>query len=179
MTQTINTPLSLTLLLLIVASVAPAAAQTASSFEQLAPVLESGDRVTVTDSIGRTRTGQVIDLSPSALALLIDGKRYRYREAQVHTVRQWQPDSLRNGALFGFAVGAALGATALDPQADITGGPLAFALSAVAGMGIGMGIDAATVSGQIVYQSTGIARRVTVAPLLARNRRGLAVSFGF
>lgn len=46
-------------------------------------------------------------------------------------------------------------------------------------MGIGMGIDAAAVSGQVVYQSTGIARRVTVAPLLARNHRGLAVSFGF
>ena len=52
MTQTMNAWLSLTLLLLIVASAAPAAAQTASSFEQLAVLVESGDRITVTDSAG-------------------------------------------------------------------------------------------------------------------------------
>ena len=159
MTRTINMLFGLTLLLLFVASGAPAGAQTASSFEQLALLLESGDRVTLTDSSGRERTGRVINLSPSAVALLIDGARYRFREAQVHTIHQWRPDSLRNGALFGFAIGAALGATALNPRADITGGPLAFALAAVAGMGIGMGIDAATLSGQVIYQSTGTARR--------------------
>ena len=67
MTRTINMLFGLTLLLLFVASGAPAGAQTASSFEQLALLLESGDRVTLTDSSGRERTGRVINLSPSAV----------------------------------------------------------------------------------------------------------------
>ncbi len=107
MTQTINTQFSLTLLLLIVASGALAAAQTASSFEQLALRVESGDRVAVTNSSGRQRTGRIVDLSSSALALLIDGARHGFRQVQVHTIRQWRPDSLKDGAWFGFAIGAA------------------------------------------------------------------------
>ena len=47
MTQTMNTRCAVTLLLLMVASGAPAGAQTAGSFEQLALLVGSGDRVTV------------------------------------------------------------------------------------------------------------------------------------
>ncbi len=179
MTQTMNAWLSLTLLLLIVASAAPAAAQTASSFEQLAVLVESGDRITVTDSTGREQTGRIVDLSPSALALVIDGARRDFREAQVQTIVQWRQDSLKNGAWFGFVLGAALGAPALNPRADITAPALSLGLLAAAGIGVGVGIDALLPSRQVIYQSTGTARRVTVVPLVGRDRRGLAVSFGF
>ena len=54
-----------------------------------------------------------------------------------------------------------------------------FGLWAAAGTGVGVGRDALVPSRQVIYQPTGAARRVTVAPLLASNRRGLAVSFGF
>ena len=121
MTQTMNAWLSLTLLLLIVASAAPAAAQTASSFEQLAVLVESGDRITVTDSAGRERTGRIIDLTPTALGLLTDGARHDFREAHVDTISQVRQDTLRNGAWFGLAVGAAIGATYFIPKYDIAG----------------------------------------------------------
>ena len=181
MTQTMNTRCAVTLLLLMVASGAPAAAQTAGSFEQLALLIGSGDRVTVTDSAGREQTGRIVDLSPSALALFVDGARHDFREVQVHTIRQWRQDSLKNGAWFGFAVGAAVGATAFIPKYDISGryAAMFFGLYAAAGTGIGVGFDALMPSRQVIYQSTGTARRVTVAPLMARDRRGLAVSFGF
>ena len=179
MTQTINTRRALTLLVLIVAHGVPAGAQTAGSFEQLALLVESGDRITVTDSAGREQTGRIVDLSPSALALFIDGARHDFREAQVHSIRQWRQDSLKNGAWFGFAVGAALGATALNPRADIAAPALFLGFMAAAGTGVGVGLDALVPSRQVIYQSTGAARRVTVAPLMARDRRGLAVSFGF
>ena len=54
-----------------------------------------------------------------------------------------------------------------------------FGLWAAVGTGVGVGRDALVPSRQVIYQPTGAARRVTVAPLLASNRRGLAVSFGF
>ena len=179
MTPTINTRRALTLLILIVAHGVPAGAQTAGSFEQLALLVESGDRITVTDSAGREQTGRIVDLSPSALALFIDGARHDFREVQVHSIRQWRQDSLKNGAWFGFAVGAALGATALNPRADIAAPALFLGLLAAAGTGIGVGLDALVPSRQVIYQSAGTARRVTVAPLVARDRRGLAVSLSF
>ena len=119
MTKAIDTRWGATLLLLILVPGVPAGAQTASSFEQLALLVESGDRITVTDRAGREQTGRVVDLSPSALALLIDGARHDFREAHIHTVRQWRQDSLGNGAWFGFAVGAAVGATAFIPKYDL------------------------------------------------------------
>ena len=170
-----NARLHLTLLLLIVVFRAPATAQTASSFEQLALLVESGDRITVTDSAGSERTGRIVGLSPSALELLVDGARHDFREAQVDTIRQWRHDSLRNGMWFGLAIGAALGAKADNPSAP---GAI-LGLFAAAGMGIGVGIDALIPSRQVIYQSTGVARRVTVAPLVAGSGRGVAVRFGF
>ena len=77
--------------------------------------------ITVIDGVGHERTGRVVALTPSALALVIDGVRRDFREAQVHVIRQWRPDRLKNGAWFGFAVGAAVGATAFIPKYDIAG----------------------------------------------------------
>ena len=181
MTQTMNAWFSLTLLLLIVASAAPAAAQTASSFEQLAVLVESGDRITVTDSSGRERTGRIIDLSPSGLELWTDGARQDFREAHVHTISQVRQDTLGNGAWFGFAVGAAVGATYFLPKYDLVDGYalMFFGLWAGAGTGVGVGLDALVPSRQVIYHSPGTVRRVTVAPLVASNGRGVAVSFGF
>ena len=176
MTQTMNAWFSLTLLRLIVASAAPAAAQKAGSFEQLAVLVESGDRITVTDSSGREHSGRIIDLSPSGLELWTDGAHQDFREAHVHTVSQMRQDTLRNGAWFGLAVGAMY----FIPKYDIGGryAAMFFGLWAAAGTGVGVGLDALVPSRQVIYQPTGAARRVTAAPLLASNRRGLAVSFG-
>ena len=175
MTQAINARLSLTLLFLIVAYRAPAAAQTAGSFEELALLVESGDRITVTNSAGSEQTGRIVDLSPSTLELLVDGARRDFREAQVHTIRQWRHDSLRNGMLLGLFIGAVVGGRADNPSAP----GLIPGLYAAAGMGIGAGIDALIPSRQVIYQSTGASRRVTVAPVFADRGRGVAVSLGF
>ena len=181
MTRTTNAWFSLTLLLLIVASATPAAAQTARSFEQLAVLVESGNRITVTDSAGRERTGRIIDLTLTALGLLTVGARHEFRESHVDTISQVRQDMLRNGAWFGLAVGAAIGATYFIPKYDIADryAAMSFGLWAAAGTGVGVGLDALVPSRQVIYQPTGTARGVTVAPLLSSDRRGLAVSFGF
>ena len=59
MTQTINTRLSLPLLLVVTAG-APANAQVAGSLDRLALLVDAGDRVTVTDDTGRERSGSPV-----------------------------------------------------------------------------------------------------------------------
>ena len=181
MTKSTNTPLIPTLLLLIAAATPSASAQTASSFEQLVLLVESGDRVTVTDSAGREQTGKIIDLSPSTLALRIDGARHDFRAESVRTIRQWRPDSLRQGALIGLAAGAITAMALTFPHGDFSGsGKAAFlGLFAAAGTGMGVGIDALIPTRKVIFRSPAATRRLTVAPLLASNRQGLAVSIGF
>ena len=97
-----------------------------------------GDRITVTDDTGRELQGELIDLSPSGLSVLVDerhdlqetdsaGKtwcpngwrcsiaqtiaqtgRYDLQETDIAAVRQQRPDSLKDGALRGFMAGAAI-----------------------------------------------------------------------
>ena len=180
MTKTMNAPFSLGLLLVLMTSGATAAAQTASSFEQLALFVESGGRVTVTDNSDRQQTGRIVDLTPSRLVLLGDGSRHEFRAEQVHTIHQWRGDSLKNGALIGAFIGAGAMLHFAGRYVASRDGAICLGLSVAAGAGIGVGLDALVRGRQVtIYRSSGTARSVTVAPLVARNRRGLAVAFGF
>ena len=69
-------------------------------------------------------------------------------------------DTLRNGAWFGLAVGAAIGATYFIPKYDIAGryAAMFFGLWAAAGTGVGVGLDALVPSRQVIYQPTGAAQ---------------------
>ena len=181
MTKSTNTPLILTLLLLIAVAAPSASAQTASSFEQLVLLVGSGERVTVTDSAGREQTGSIVDLSPSALTLRTNGARHEFRAESVRTISWLRPDPLRQGALIGFAAGAATALALFFPHGDWsgTGKAVFLGLFAGAGMGMGAGVDAMIPTRQVVFRSPTAARRLTVAPVLTSNRKGLAVSIGF
>ena len=168
------------LLLLIGASGTAASAQPASSFEQLAVLVESGDRITVIAPGGGEQTGQIVDISMSALVLQVDGERYEFDQERVDTIHQWRRDDpVLGGLLYGLAIGAGVGALTFSRTYDLASPGIFFGMLAAGGAGIGAGIDALMPSRQIIYQSTGGARRVTVAPLLAASRRGISVSLGF
>ncbi len=47
------------------------------------------------------------------------------------------------------------------------------------GAAIGAGVDSAQVDSRVVYDTRGSSRRVSVAPLISRDRKGVAVSLGF
>ena len=181
MTKSTNTPLILTLLLLIAAATPAASAQTASLFEQLVILVGSGDHVTVTDSAGREQTGSIVDLSPSALTLRTNGARHDIRAESVRTISWWRPDPLRQGALIGFAAGAVTALALFFPHDDFSGSGKAvfLGLFAGAGMGMGAGVDALIPTRQVIFRSPTAARRLTVAPVLTSNRQGLAVSICF
>ena len=176
MSQTV----SVILVILIAASAASAAAQTANSFEQLALLVESGDSVTVTASGGREHAGRIIDISASAVALLIDGERHDFDEGHVDAVHQWRRDDpILGGMLFGMGIGAGIAMRGFFGDYDLSKVWTLFGVLAGAGAGIGAGVDALVPGRQLIYRSAGSGRRVAVTPLLASNRRGVAVSFGF
>ena len=166
----------------------------ATAFHQLPLLVNLGDRITVTDDTGRELQGELIDLSPSALSVLVDDKtacangwrciahtRYDLQETDITGITQRHPDSLKDGALWGLMSGAALisvhmlnlglGFEPLDlPVIGAYGG---------IGAAIGAIVDSTRVGWRVVYDTRGSSRRVSVAPLLSRDRTGVAVSLGF
>src|SRR5687767_4686185 len=81
----------------------------AGSFDQLRVLVKAGDRVRVIDATGRETTGKIADLSPSALALLIDGQRREILAHDISTIRQRRSDPVATGAKVGFGIGVGLG----------------------------------------------------------------------
>ena len=175
-------------LVIVLATVAHAEAQTAASFDELPLVLRPGDRVTVTDNNGRNLTGRIIDLSPSTLSLEASGARLDLSAADVSFIRQRRPDPLRNGALIGLGVGAipaallswwGYGIAQGEGGSPWIGVPFA-GMSLGLAAGIGALVDALIQRSHVIYGPTGAAqRRLTVSPLLSGHRRGVAVSLGF
>ena len=100
-----------------------------------------------------------------------------FTAAEVDRVRRPGPiwDGAVKGAVIGaiaaWLVGASLGE-------DCTGCGEAIVTSAVIGAGIGIGIDAAW-GPKTVYRNHGGSRKVTLAPVIGKSRRGLAASIRF
>ena len=63
----------------------------------------------MTDDTGRELQGELIDLSPSALSVLVDDTRYDLQETDIIGIRKRRPDSLKNGAPLGLLSVAAVG----------------------------------------------------------------------
>ena len=168
---------------LAAATVSAAEAQVAGSFDQLQLLVGPEDRVTVTDSTGQELTGSIASLSPASLTLLVEGSPRVFDEADVGDIRQRRPDSLKNGAIHGLSIGAILGAVAIGVAYQGEGTGAAIGMGALIyggiGAGIGAGVDALIEGRRVIYRSSGSARRLTVAPLVSRGRRGVAVSLGF
>ena len=160
-----------------------AEAQTATSFDRLWLLVNQGDRITVTDDAGQRLQGRIVDLSPSTLSLQVNGVRHDLNESDVSVIRQRQRDSLKNGAIIG-SVSAAVVATILMADDCVwtcypATAALITSIFGAAGAGIGVGVDALVEGSQVVYRARRSARRLSVAPLLSRNRRGLSVSLEF
>lgn len=165
--------------LLLAATASLAEAQRASSFAQLPLLIGPGDTITVTDRTGREMKGRIKNLSPSTLALLVDGIRHDLTDADVALVRQRRPDSLSDGALRGFAVGALVGTVAVWSAGAPGLIPFAALGQGVLGLGVGVAVDAAISSRKTIYGRAGSTRRLAVSPLLSRERQGVLLSVGF
>ena len=153
-----------------------------TAFHELPLLVNLGDRVTVTEDTGRELEGKLVDLSPSALSVLVDGTRYDLHAGGIATIRQPDLDSISNGVLLGLLTGAGLAAvgvalTAYMPDAAEYLG--AAAIFGGAGAGIGAVADSLRTGSQVVYEKSRTSVGLSVAPVLSRDRKGIAVSLGF
>ncbi|RPH59484.1 MAG: hypothetical protein EHM89_10605 [Acidobacteria bacterium] len=174
-----------TLVLLFTMAAPTVEAQTlAGSFEQLQVLVKPGDTISVTDNTGREVTGKVASLSPSSLALLVEGVRRDLPENEVRKVRQDRQDSLANGAKWGLGIGAGLGLAAGVAIASGDGNasaliPILALVYGGVGAGVGAGLDALVLGNQVIYFKPASSAKVTVSPLVTSERKGVVVAIGF
>ena len=166
-----------------------AAQEPVRDFDQLNTRLKPGDTVWVTDTQGREVKGKVQALAPDAITLKGDGPR-TFAAGDVRLISERRNDSLANGALIGLGVGGGLGLVGCLASAESSdAGWCAVAAAAYGGIGaaIGVGIDALIPGKKLVaYRapgtpgSTGSARaRLSIAPVVTRRAKGVAVAFAF
>jgi hypothetical protein len=171
-------------LIILVAATAEAQ-ELAGTFDQLRVLVKPGDTLTVVDDSGQRVEGKVASLSASALSLTVSGTPRQFLNTDVNSIEKRGPDSLKNGALIGLAVGGGLGAVAMLAliATDDNPGPIAFVGALMyggIGAGIGVGFDALIEGRRVIYARSGSARSaLTVAPLLGRTRKGARVSLRF
>ena len=165
-----------------------AAAQQASSFEQLQLLVKPGDTVVVIDMEGRSTKGKIVNLSRESLRLKSSGSIREFGQRDAVEIKQRRSDSLANGALIGVAVGGSIGALGAIAFCDAgwcrgSGAEVAAAIGVNAGVGaaIGVGIDALVRHRQTIYRSSTQTAfsRVHVAPLIGSGRRGIALKWSF
>ena len=145
-----------------------------------------GDKVTVTDVMGREMQGTIAELSSSSLALVVGATQTEIAEADVETISR--RDSRWNGTLWGLGAGGVLGAL-LDRglveeygRDDISAGSSASFIATAAGIGAGIGfaVDAMIKGRRVIYtRRRASTRDVTVSPEWNTRRKGILVSLGF
>ena len=176
-----------TWILLVSLTATPAAAQEAGSFSELSRVLKAGDEVRVTLDGGRELKARVFEVTPDTLSVIASETRRDLGEADVWAVVHRQEDSNANGAWIGFGAGAASGMFAFvvgsEGRAPSSASELAWMAAAgglygAVGAWIGYGVDHLVRREEKVYRPPSD-WRLTVAPSLSSDRRGVAVSLRF
>jgi hypothetical protein len=186
--------------LLVSAPLRAGAQVVATSFEELKAVVKPGDTIDVTDASGKKIKGRLGELSASSLELLVrktgpDGRdtfvpQARLSERDVQQIRLERRDSLWNGALIGFAPGAAIGMGILfggagcDCYTIASRAPIAFGTMLFAGgIGavIGVAIDASMIERTTVYFRTPARRSVSlqISPRFSTSSTGIQMRVGF
>lgn len=152
--------------------------------------IKVGQKVYVRDLAGAETKGVVQSVDASKLVVKFGAGTFpdptdpsralndtrTFSPADVDRVRR--PGSIWDGAVKGALVG--LIPVIVASAAECYGCDLGPAMAAMvaAGAGIGLGIDAAW-GPKTVYRNPGVSGRVTVIPVISRDRRGLAASIRF
>jgi hypothetical protein len=171
---------------LILATATAEAQELAGTFDQLRVLVKRGDTLTVIDQTGQRVSGKVVSLSNSVLDLTVAGTPRQFLSTDVNTIEKRGADSLRNGALIGFAIGGGIGAAAIAALAgtpDGSVGPfvaLGFLMYGGIGAGIGTGFDALIEGRRVIFARSGSAGTTfSVGPIVSRERKGARVSLRF
>lgn len=174
-------------------STAPAAfaQEPITAFDALSARLSVGDRVWVTTATGREQHGRLEQLSLDSLT--ISGHPAVTVQARdVVRIRRRDHDSVKNGALIGLSVGAALGTVWCVGAIADTSGDLDARVECGEGFTVfpafatltGLVVDL-VIPGRVreVYRvgapAQASALRIGVSPLMRRGQRGIALALQF
>jgi hypothetical protein len=168
---------------LSLAMAVPAGAQ--ESFDKLPQKVRPGQTVIVVDQRGAEIKGKVEEVTDARLVVdygrgVIDPSLPTSRAFTPADVsRVLKPGHLWDGAIKGAVIGMIpiLVLAASDDCYDCGWGP-AVATTGLIGAGIGIGIDALW-GPKTVYRSNVRASRVSLAPILGRERKGVAAAIRF
>jgi hypothetical protein len=164
------------ILLVVALMSSPAEAQElAGTFDQLRVLVKPGDTLTVTDAAGVPVRGKLVTLSTASLSLDVSGSRKLFQNSEIDTIARRTPDSLRNGALIGLAIGGGLFGSAVGAATSHWGYAASAAL-VYGGLGaaIGAGVDAMIEGPRVIY-ARAAAKPVGISIAPARSGRGRGV----
>jgi hypothetical protein len=162
---------------------APAGAQPATGFEDLAPRVKAGDRLEVKRAGGGKVKGHLLMVTGDELRLDVDGRELALPRADVRrvTVRKGRVGrSARNGLVAGLVLGAVgLAGFSGETRAEdaVAGAVMMGGFFGVVGAGVGFLRPSRTV----VYDAPAgrAGARVSLVPHIARGTKGLAVGLSF
>ena len=160
------------------------AQELAGDLNQLRVLVKPGDVLTVTDTAGQRVRGRLTQLDNAGIVLELQEKQKRqYEGHMVAIIEKHGGDSLKNGALIGFATGGILGGLGGALSANAFGGnPVGIAATAgliYGGIGaaIGTGIDALIDGRYVIYAKSKAT--VSLAPVIDRDRKGVLFKVSF
>jgi hypothetical protein len=158
------------------------AQELAGTFDQVRVLVKAGDTLIVTDTAGQPVRGKLVNLSPSSLSLNVSGSTREFQRVDVDTITRRGPDSLKNGALIGMAIGGSLAAVGMALTVAEGDADAAFFVGAALvysgiGAGIGAGVDALIEGQRVIYANPGSPKAgLSVAPVIRGRRKGVLVS---
>jgi len=168
--------------LLLTLPVTASAQQPTASFDQLQSHIQPGDTARITDASGHEVRGRVAYLSSSFLVLQVAGAPRTFLEADIERIQRRRNDPVTNGARWGGAIGAGLAILAGTAAAERHDAPpqtyAAFVgfLGGIVGASAGAVLDALHADERVVYSRHGVSPKVSLRPILARDRQGLVAT---
>jgi len=161
-------------------------AQQQPSFEEVSFLVRRGDALWVIDTSGTLTKGKVESFSGASLRLKTWSGTREFIQPDVLEIHWEFRDSVGDGAKRGFYVGAAfglfLGLTANERGVHNGEAPLAGVIvGGVYGAAIGALVDLNRNSQRTIYRADNISgpRRLRVAPVASRDRKGVSINVSF
>jgi hypothetical protein len=153
------------------------ASQVDPAFVQLQNALKVDDTLTITSDNGNKVNGRLIEITDAHILLRVKNGQQSIAAPQIVKVGK-----RKNGVLLGAIIGAGASipfALAVSSYSYNEGGsPSAAFIPIMMGLGIGTGIDALLPSTRTVYDRN-LQRRVTVSPVIDRDRMGGRITLKF
>jgi hypothetical protein len=170
----------------------------ATSFEDLRPLVKSGDTIYVTEANGRKTRARLGELTQSSLEILVrkagpDGRetfvpQSRLAERDVRQIQIIRGDSVLNGTLIGLAVVGGPWLLACNPATDwcyYNDGANLYRMIALITSGIGAGVGALVDAGirerVLVYYHTPERgpSGIEVSPFASKSAAGMQLTWRF